>query len=176
MLTFCRSIIGSGLGGTLANPVASYPGYFAQGSIFARFPYLLPNIVCASIVVLSMIVGILFLEETHEDKRQNRDLGLMAGDWILGQFRSDPEISEKGGLIQESFHLLAEVVAEPTSEFSSTESSPALAPLPMSISELPAQNPTSEQIQTSAEKKQLAVHKVFSKQVVLIIVSYGLLA
>ncbi|EMG46821.1 hypothetical protein G210_2925 [Candida maltosa Xu316] len=48
-----------------------------------RFPYALSNIVIASILVFSLIVGFLFLEETQERARKKRDIGLEIGDFIL---------------------------------------------------------------------------------------------
>ncbi|KAH0066235.1 MFS general substrate transporter, partial [Aureobasidium melanogenum] len=90
------SIVGSGLGGTLADPVRNYPGYFEHGSLFEKFPYLLPNLVCAGVVIFGMTVGILFLEETHEDLKGRRDYGLDIGDWILDFFRPN-QLHEKAG-------------------------------------------------------------------------------
>ena len=75
--------IGSALGGSLADPVRSYPTVFAAGSILDRFPYLLPNLVCLGVVILAIILGTLFLEETHEDLRDRQDVGLRIGAWIL---------------------------------------------------------------------------------------------
>ena len=64
-----RSILGPALGGALAQPCDSYPTLFARGSIFDRFPFLLPNLVCAIILAFGVLIGILFLEETHERYR-----------------------------------------------------------------------------------------------------------
>ncbi|KAL9070237.1 MAG: hypothetical protein Q9157_005886 [Trypethelium eluteriae] len=104
------SIIGSGLGGTLADPVKNYPSTFQPGSIFERFPYLFPNLVCAVVVIISLAIGILFLEETHEDKKQRKDFGLDCGRWILARFRSRPEPipMRKQGYIEETLSLLVE--------------------------------------------------------------------
>lgn len=174
-LNIVSGIIGSGLGGTLADPVRNYPAYFSRGTILDKFPYLLPNLVCACLVVMSMIVGILFLEETHEDKRDRNDPGLMAGDWILGLFRSN-DISEKGGFIEESFHLLTEAVDGQHSDYSSTETSPALCPVPMGMVELPAQIMQLKEQSMHVSKQQMGLSGAFTNQVVLIIVSYGVLA
>lgn len=47
-----------------------------------KYPYALSNIVVAVFLVISMIVGILFLEETHYRQKKRRDVGLEIGDWI----------------------------------------------------------------------------------------------
>ena len=71
----------------MAEPCKSYPGLFHSGTIFDRFPYLLPNLVCAIILTCGVTVGILFLEETHEEKKYKRDVGLEIGHWILGKVK-----------------------------------------------------------------------------------------
>ncbi|XP_047974312.1 protein ZINC INDUCED FACILITATOR-LIKE 1-like isoform X1 [Salvia hispanica] len=48
-------VIGSALGGFLAQPADKYPGIFTQDSIFARFPYFLP---CLIISIFAAIVTI----------------------------------------------------------------------------------------------------------------------
>ncbi|KAF2757800.1 MFS general substrate transporter [Pseudovirgaria hyperparasitica] len=84
------SVIGAYLGGTLSNPVKAYPELFSAGSFWARsfekFPYLLPNLVCVLVVFTGLIIGILFLEETHEVKKQQPDLGCQIGRSILRCF------------------------------------------------------------------------------------------
>lgn len=120
-----------------------------------------------------MTIGILFLEETHEDKKDRRDIGLDVGDWLVGRFRSR-SVSEKGGFIGEGFHLLAEAVDD-HSGHSSTESSPSLAPVSTSIAELPPHSLRSGDL-APLVKSEAAVVSAFTKQVILVIVSYGLLA
>jgi hypothetical protein len=82
-LTYARSIVGATLGGTLAQPVKNFPSIFRPGSIFDIYPFLLPNLVCTGFVFLGVVFGILFLEETHADKKDRRDIGLELGQWIL---------------------------------------------------------------------------------------------
>ena len=73
MLTaFCSTIIGGALGGLLARPANVMP--FFQDTIFETYPFLLPNLVCTGFVVLGLTVGILFLEETHEDRKYDQDM------------------------------------------------------------------------------------------------------
>ena len=61
------TIIGPAIGGTFADPSTSYPNVFSKDGLFGRFPYLLPNLVCASLLAVSIIAGYFLLEETHPD-------------------------------------------------------------------------------------------------------------
>lgn len=61
------TILGPSIGGTFANPHQSWPGAFPEGSLFERFPYLLPNLICAFLLLISLVLGIFLLEETHPD-------------------------------------------------------------------------------------------------------------
>ncbi|KAI9708569.1 MAG: hypothetical protein M1828_002696 [Chrysothrix sp. TS-e1954] len=83
------SIIGSTLGGALADPVNNFPLAFPRGTIFEKFPYLLPNLVCGAVVLFSLAIGTLFLKETNEKMKDRRDLGLEIGRWILSLFNSN---------------------------------------------------------------------------------------
>ena len=71
--------MGSALGGLLADPVKNYPNTFAQGTIWEAYPYLLPNIVCAAVVISGLITGLLFLEETNQTAKGRNDYGLVLG-------------------------------------------------------------------------------------------------
>ncbi|KAF2023008.1 MFS general substrate transporter [Setomelanomma holmii] len=66
-------IIGSAMGGFLAQPAKFYPGTFAKDGIFAQYPYLLPNLVAAVGILAAILQGMLFLEETlvREEKEEN---------------------------------------------------------------------------------------------------------
>jgi hypothetical protein len=61
------TIIGPAIGGTFADPTTSYPHLFPEDGIFGRYPYLLPNLVCASLLAISILAGYFLLEETHPD-------------------------------------------------------------------------------------------------------------
>ncbi len=61
------TIIGPAIGGTFARPAISMPSVFSPTGIFAHFPYLLPNLVCAAILLISIVFGYIFLIETHPD-------------------------------------------------------------------------------------------------------------
>lgn len=59
------TIIGPMIGGLFADPHESYPHLFPEDSLFARFPYLLPNLICAGMLLMSILLGYFLLEETH---------------------------------------------------------------------------------------------------------------
>ncbi len=84
------SIIGPVLGGTLADPVSSYPTLFPKDSkltrFFTRFRFALPNFVAAWVLGLSCLVGWLFLEETLETRR-GLDMGQRVGRGLVGNTR-----------------------------------------------------------------------------------------
>jgi len=61
------TIIGPAIGGTFADPHKSFPNTFSKHGLWGRFPYLLPNAICAGILLISIIFGYLLLEETHPD-------------------------------------------------------------------------------------------------------------
>jgi MFS family permease len=63
------TILGPCIGGYFAEPVESFPGHFSEHGLFARFPYLLPNLICAALMALSIVAGYFFLQETHPEKQ-----------------------------------------------------------------------------------------------------------
>lgn len=69
------SIIGTAMGGFLAEPVKYYPSVFAADGLFGRFPYLLPNLVAAIVIFIAIVQAYFLLEETNpivkQSKKQN---------------------------------------------------------------------------------------------------------
>jgi len=61
------TIIGPAIGGTFADPHTSFPNTFSKHGLFGKFPYLLPNLLCASLLLISILAGYFLLEETHPD-------------------------------------------------------------------------------------------------------------
>jgi MFS family permease len=59
------TIFGAAMGGFLARPGNTWPDLFPKGSLFDRFPYLLPNFVAAAYIVFAILLGAAFLKETH---------------------------------------------------------------------------------------------------------------
>lgn len=68
------TIIGPCIGGTFADPHASWPSVFRAGGLFDTFPYLLPNLLCAALLLVSIALGFFLLEETHPDMQPRASL------------------------------------------------------------------------------------------------------
>ncbi|KAF2113870.1 major facilitator superfamily domain-containing protein [Lophiotrema nucula] len=64
-------IIGSAMGGFLAQPAHFYPGVFSPDGFWGKFPYFLPNLVAIISIVLAIIQGMLFLDETNPHFEKN---------------------------------------------------------------------------------------------------------
>jgi hypothetical protein len=78
-------------GGILADPINSYPSLFGPGSTLGgekgvqwmvKWPYALPNMVCASFILFSSMAVLFFLEETSELCKDKFDPGLRVGQFI----------------------------------------------------------------------------------------------
>jgi MFS family permease len=63
------TIVGPSIGGYFAEPAQSFPGLFSATGIFAKFPYLLPNLICSFLLLLSIAMAYFLLEETHPDRQ-----------------------------------------------------------------------------------------------------------
>ncbi len=127
------------------------------------------------VVLFGLAVGILFLEESHEDKKHRRDPGLELGKWILGKVhRSAPKrrIGEKRIHAEETLSFIPEDEQPP--EYRSTEASPRL---PCARPDSP--EPSLHLLDSSSEassQKSFCVSRVFTKQIMMNIVGYGILA
>lgn len=121
------------------------------------------------------MIGILFLEETHEIKKHERDRGRELGSWIVQQFKkpANPPFFHKAGEanLEESRSLLED---EEPPGYRTTEGSP---PDPSSRAQSPgAQRVSGVGRRGNAHVKARGVQQVFSKQIILIIIAYGILA
>lgn len=65
------TIIGPTVGGVFANPARSYPSLFSKTGFFADYPWALPNLICAAIMMFSIVLSYFCLEETHPDLCSN---------------------------------------------------------------------------------------------------------
>ena len=123
------------------------------------------------------LVGVLFLEETHEELKGRRDFGIEAGRWLLGQSQArlaDQITVSKAGEanIQEHFALLED---EEPPGYRTTDGSPYHPSTPScSPSALPAD--TKSKPRRGLRSKPRGIRKAFTKQVILNIVGFGLLA
>ncbi|PGH28120.1 hypothetical protein AJ80_00010 [Polytolypa hystricis UAMH7299] len=164
------SIIGPALGGALAQPCDNYPNVFPRDTIFGRYPFLLPNLVCVVILGFGIIIGILFLKETHPEKKYNRDRGLELGKWIVSKFTSsdDVEVRQEGkaGCVDsESF-----LEQQPPPGYRSTESSPLLTSV-----KIPPSRPV-DGCPSQSQKQKCGFSSAFTRAVLFIILGYGILA
>ena len=174
--TCSRSIVGPALGGALAQPCDNYPTFFPRGTIFDHYPFLLPNLVCAAVLAVGVVIGILFLEETHGQKKHRRDLGIVAGQWILSHIghKNVPAFTEKPTYVNfKDYNILVE--DEPPPGYRTTEGSPRLA---SSRAQSPSatctdSKPIDRPLPTD---KPRSAGKAFTKQVILNIIAFGILA
>ena len=159
------------MGGALAEPVKNYPQFFAAGGLFDKYPFLLANLICVAILVCGITIGVLFLEETHEDVKYGKDRGLELGQWFvnhlgLGRGSSKPAfpLSEKSLQCEDEVDSLLDYGDDLPPGYRTTEGSPR-----SSASLSPAAlKPT--------PKSKRAAPRAFTRQVIMIIVGYGILA
>lgn len=153
----------------MAEPVKAYPSIFLPGSIWDRYPYLLPNLFSAVSVFMGVIVGVLFLEETHEDKKHTRDRGVELGNRILAFFERKESSPRQGKGLEEE-HLLDTEEQLPgydtALQLGSTNDPAIQRPLDLV-------NPVITRV---AAPERPSPATIFTRPVVLIIISYGILA
>lgn len=87
------SIFGPAFGGALANPAEKHPGLFGAWGFLKRYPFLLPNLAAASLFVVGITTGFLFLQvsllsrgwgfsDWHRKRWRRRRIGAtMAWSW-----------------------------------------------------------------------------------------------
>ena len=125
------------LGGYLSEPVTNYPGIFAPGGLFSEFPYALPNIFAALIFATSTTIGFLFLDESLETRKNDRDIGRELGQRITSLFSSkshndktiEGEISgfdETSPLLASRGHTLPKSVGPTSCSIKHHQSPPAI--------------------------------------------------
>ncbi|KAI0127873.1 major facilitator superfamily domain-containing protein [Xylariales sp. AK1849] len=107
-------IIGSAMGGFLAQPARFYPSVFPADGLFGKYPYLLPNLVAVVVIVLAIIQGIFLLEETNVWDDFEDDQAVLDGEHVdehtplVGQRRRSSRQSvviERPKFIEESLPL-----------------------------------------------------------------------
>lgn len=157
------------IGGALARPCISYPEIFSPGTIWEKYPYLLPNLFSAVAVFCGVLVGLLFFEETHPEKKYRRDAGVELGKRVLSWLSSSRcQIStrkaEKQALLDD----------EQLPAYRTNENSPQL-----STASAPEMRDSLDLDATSERGSEVGLApkpKIFTKSVVFNIISYGILA
>lgn len=176
-LVWCLgSIVGPMIGGTLARPCISYPDLFPRGTIFDQFPYLLPNLFSAGAVLLGVIIGILFLDETHAEKKHRRDPGRELGKALVSGVRRLGDllpISACKRIEKQSLLLSADDDEQlPSYSTMDTETSDLTT---MAVAVADPQDPLGIAEEVLPKEPAVPV-KVFTRLVILNIVEYGILA
>jgi MFS family permease len=178
-LVWCLgSIVGPTIGGALARPCQTYPSLFAQGSIWDRYPYLLPNLFSAFLVLIGVINGILFLEETHSEKKKSRDRGLELGNWLLSKvpyFGAVPQTVDQQQLKYNEWSETQPLLEEQLPGYRTTENSPGSSPR-LTTSSSAVEPRDSLNLDTNFADFHRESSKIFTRPVVLNVVAFGILA
>ncbi|KAI1269008.1 major facilitator superfamily domain-containing protein [Xylariaceae sp. FL1019] len=174
------SIVGPMIGGALAQPCISYPTLFARGTIWDRYPYLLPNLFSAFIVLVGVINGFLFLEETHAQRKMDRDRGLEIGHWIQSKLPklkkcTDPRDEKSNFAIIDDEILPLVDHDEDLPTYRTNENTPTSSPRLRSASIATiGQDPLS--LSHTRQHTGVGISQTFTRPVILNIVSFGILA
>lgn len=143
-----------------------------KGTIFENYPYLLPNLFCAAVVLFGLAVGVLFLEETHEDRKHDRDAGREVGQWVLRKLwkrDANAPLTDKDASLDEMSAMLNDFDNN-AQAYRSTSSSPTLCSTRTSISEPP------EFALGRESQPPPSIRQAFTKQICMNILCYGILA
>lgn len=74
LIWYIGSIVGTLLGGTLAEPCERFPELFGGVQLFRSYPFLLPCAIAFSMALLGVVLGYFFLEETLPSARKAQGL------------------------------------------------------------------------------------------------------
>ncbi|KAI1346807.1 major facilitator superfamily domain-containing protein [Xylaria sp. FL0043] len=107
-------IFGSAMGGFLAQPATFYPSLFPADGLFGQYPYLLPNLVSVVIIVLAIVQGVIFLEETNPRSTLFRGTAKEAseGDEAIVFDNDDSRIDERTPLTRRVQHPRISAVSD----------------------------------------------------------------
>lgn len=127
---------------------------------------------------MGVLIGLLFLEETHAEKKHRRDPGLEIGRWILRQLAREPlphpsYDKAEDATMEDSRPLLRD---EEPPGYSTTEGTPHRQLSRPQSPVATARMALDIKVKEGLKRKPGAIHKAFTKQVVLNIVAYGVLA
>jgi MFS family permease len=89
--------IGPIIGGSLASPAKNLPALFRNSTFFTSFPYLLPNLANGIVFTCGILVGFLFLKESLETKKHQRDHGRDIGSALIRCARGKKRRSDSLG-------------------------------------------------------------------------------
>ncbi|KAK6527604.1 hypothetical protein TWF694_004588 [Orbilia ellipsospora] len=170
------SIIGPSLGGMLAEPVTHYPQYFSKDGLFAKFPYLLPNLACAIICGLGVLNGILFLDETHPRLIDQPDRGRDVGFWIQDTLAGFFQRGSKEETLSPSFENAADIDATETSPLLASSSPGSKSPTPSSSRTLVSTSRASSVSSLKSPTVPKSFETTWTPQVIHNVFAYGIIA
>ncbi len=159
------SIIGPTIGGALAMPCDNLG--FPRGGLFDKYPFLLPNLFCVAVLLFGITIGILFLEETHAEKKTKPDFGHKLAEKLFragSKSNNRNDNKETASSAEPQMDLFDH--NDPPPGYRSRESSPLL--LSASTTDIDAE--------MMREKESRGMGKTFSRQVILIVLAYAFLA
>ncbi|KAK3310450.1 major facilitator superfamily domain-containing protein [Chaetomium strumarium] len=145
------SVFGPAFGGFFARPAEQYPDVFGHIEYFKRYPFALPNLVACFVFFISFTTGLLFLKETLQTKRHQRDWGLVLGEKLTRPFKRPKPHAKRRRL----------------SFVDDGASAPLLAESSMS---------TDPPDQTSLKAQPVTSAEIFTPQTIINLVSYTFLA
>ncbi|KAF1812975.1 MFS general substrate transporter [Eremomyces bilateralis CBS 781.70] len=138
------TMVGPAIGGYFAHPAKSFPSVFPSDSVFGRFPYLLPNLICAALLAVSIVAGFFLLEETNSAFLKDNEATL------LGDGTNEPLLSRATDGQQDvygTFHA-EYAMSDESLDFYAKERTPSIP--------------------------SFTYRKVFTKPIVMLIVALGL--
>ncbi|KAL9000944.1 MAG: hypothetical protein Q9169_000428 [Polycauliona sp. 2 TL-2023] len=147
------SIFGPGFGGALANPATRYPHIFGN-DFFRRFPYALPNMVASLFFLVGLTAGTLFLKESLESKRHQRDFGRTVGKSVMRMLKRRPQKSR----ISDDDEQTALFLQHPRGSYASSDGDDCKFPMKPTVLQAPT------------------YREVFSRQSNINLLTYTLLA
>jgi MFS family permease len=151
------TVVGPALGGALANPLRRPANDRTHGPFLWNFPYALPNMVIAGFFLGGLAVGVMFLRETLQSKKEQRDCGILLGQRLV-EFSNNAMTRLRNPI----------------------RGGPLYTPLPKSSGyDQPRKTDDVESKAkgtAAAEEPSLSYRSVLTKQTVLMLTSYTLLA
>lgn len=123
------SIFGPSFGGSLVHPVERYPDVFGRITLLKEYPFALPNLLISLLFLGGITSGFLFLHETLEEKKSNRDYGLILGKLIAhpcSASRSKRRARQRGWSTDETDPFLSGTSSEMSSPVANHTASPRI--------------------------------------------------
>jgi hypothetical protein len=150
------------MGGVMADPVGNYPSIFGGIKWMERFPYALPNLFSAVILLVAVTLVFFGLEETLESLRHKDDLGIWLGKKLASCYR---RLRGRGG-DNHTYHQ----VGTDTHNSIELETSPANSSFDHPRKQHPSEAKGPRYTQT------LPFRRIFTRNVVFTLIAHGLLA